>query len=59
MVNMTLIGEPNLDSEVLSILDGDTIFWVSLQAGTLATSTWEPGNYTSGFIAKDLGSCVE
>lgn len=37
----------------------DTIIWVSLHAGTLVTSTWEPGNYTSGFIARELGSCVE
>lgn len=59
MVNMTLIGEPNPDFEELSILDGDTIVWVSLHAGTLVTSTWEPGNYTSGFIARELGSCVE
>ena len=44
MVNMTLIGEPNLDSEVLSILDGDTIFWVSLQAGNSCNQhmgTWK------------------
>ena len=58
MIKMTPTGKPNLDFKELKILGGDT-FWASLHIGILVTSTWEPRNYTSGFITKDLDSYVE